>query len=301
MENIKTVTGTTAFIGENGNAENEYKSSYQEFDKQQNIIKEIYYTIDGEIETKNEYKFNESNLLIEEIHFLDEIEIADQLNYFYNDDKKLYKIETRYSDGSQSIKTIDRTKSKTTATILDEENNFEGEEIQIFDQEGNVIEEIIYDEDKKISQKFTHTYNDKNQMTSITEYGEDEEFIIKRTLEYNEEGKIIMESHYNRHDKLTKQIALEYNDDGEVITQQIGNSYLIKTTFDDKKRRIKDETIDLSNNVIADLKEYKYDENNLLIEEISYKMGQPNELEQGVFGKKRSNYISTKFTYEFHE
>ena len=301
MKKIKSVTGNTAFIGENGKPENNYKSSYQKFDSQQNIIKEMYYTIDGEVETANGYKFNESNLLIEETHYLDETEIADQLNYFYNDEGKLNKIETDYSDGSKSIKTINRTKLKISATILDEEKNFEGEEIQIFDQQGNVIEEIIYDEEKKISQKFLHSYNSDNQIISTTEHSEGGEFAIKRTFEHNKEGQIIKESQYNRHEKLLKRITFEYNNEGELTMQQIGNSYLIKTTYDDKKRRIKDETIDLSNNVIADLKEYKYNENNLMIEEISYKMGQQYELEPGVFGKKRSNYISTKFIYEFYE
>ncbi|RKX17146.1 MAG: hypothetical protein DRP35_11430 [Candidatus Zixiibacteriota bacterium] len=301
MEKIKSITGNTAFIDENGKPENNYKSSYQEFDSQQNIIKEMYYTIDGEIETANGYKFNESNLLIEETHYLDETEIADQLNYFYNDDGKLNKIETNYSDGSKSIKTINRTELKISATILDEENNFEGEEIQVFDQQGNVIEETIYDEEKKISQKFLHSYNSENQIISTTEHGEGGEFIIKKTFEYNKKGQITKESHYNRHEKLLKRITFEYDNEGELIMQQIGNSYLIKTTFDDKKRRVKDETIDLSNNVIADLKEYKYDENNFMIEEISYKMGQQYELEPGVFGRGRSNYISTKFTYEFYD
>ncbi|MCD6367317.1 MAG: hypothetical protein J7L46_07250 [Bacteroidales bacterium] len=145
-----------------------------------------------------------------------------------------------------------------------------------------------------------HNYNSDNQIISTTEHGEGGEFTIKKTFEYNKKGQITKESHYNRHEKLLKRITFEYNNEGELIMQQIGNSYLIKTTFDDKKRRVKDETIDLSNNVIADLKEYKYDENNFLIEEISYKMGQQYELEPGIFGRGRSNYISTKFTYEFY-
>ena len=48
MKKIRSIIGYTSFVGEDGVSENEYKSSYQEFDHNQNVIKDIIYTEDGD-------------------------------------------------------------------------------------------------------------------------------------------------------------------------------------------------------------------------------------------------------------
>lgn len=300
MKKIKSITTHTAFIREDGIPENEYKSSYQEFDINQNIIKDVIYTINGEIESASGYKFNESNILIVEIHYLNEADVAERLVYKYDNNRDLCETETTYSDGSKSFKKVNRNKQILSVSTLDEDNKLEGKEIKKFDKEGNVFEEVIYDENKNIIQKFLHDHDNENQLISTIEFSENERFVIKKIFKYNNKGHIIMESHHSERGKLIKTIISEYNEEGELTLQQYGNNYLIKISYDDKKRRIKDETINLSKNLIEALKLYKYDENDFLTEQISYEMGQQYELAPGAFGRTNSNYMSTKYQYEIY-
>jgi len=300
MKKIKSITGYTAFIGEDGIPENQYKSFYQEFDINQNIIKDVIYTGDGEIETASGYKFNESNILIEEIHYLNETDVAERLVYKSNNNGDLSEIETTYSDGSKTIKKINRNGQVLSVVILDEDNKLEGEEIRKFDEQGNVLEEVIYNENKNIKQKSLYEYDSKGQLINKTEFGENEDFVIRKTFDYNNKGYMIKKSHFSEHGKLINVVTAEYNEEGELILQQYDNKYLIKITYDDKNRKIKDETMNLSNNLVEALKVYEYDENDFLIEEISYEMGQQYELGPGVLGRTNSNYMSTKHQYQFY-
>lgn len=300
MKKIRSIIGYTSFVGEDGISENEYKSSYQEYDHNQNVIKDIIYTEDGEFETASEYKFNEANVLLEEIHYLNETDVAERLAYIYDDNENLNEIEITYSDGSKSIKKTSKNGQVLSVTIVDENNNLEGTEIRKIDANGNVVEEIIYDENKNIQQKFLHIYDSEYQIISTTEFGVNEGFIIKKVFEYDGQKHIIKETHYSERGKQINVIISEYNEQGELCSQQYDNNYAIKISYDEEGRRVRDETINLSNELTESLKVYKYDENNFLIEKISYEMGQQYELEPRVLARASSNYISTRLHYEFY-
>lgn len=300
MKKNKTITSYKAFINEENNPVNEYKYSYQEYDFNQNLIKEVFYLKDGHIETASAYKFNESNVMIEEIHYLSDTDVGERVLYKYYNNMDFRSIETIYSDGSKSIKLFKRNGQVLSVTIVNENNKFEGEEISKFDNQENVTEEIIMDEKRDIRQKFLHEYDRRGLLISTTESGENEEFIVKKIFEYNNKNQMIKETHISERGILINVIRSEYNTEGELILQQQGNKYLIKISYDDKKRRRRDETINLSNNLAEASKIYKYDENDLLTEEISYEMGQQYQLEPGVLGRSGSFNIRIKFHYEFY-
>ena len=104
MEKIRSITGYTSFVGEDDISNKEYKSSYREFDHNQNVIKDIVYNEEDEFETASGYKFNEANILLEEIHYLSESEVSEQLTYKYGNNGDLSEIETIYSDGPSPSK-----------------------------------------------------------------------------------------------------------------------------------------------------------------------------------------------------
>ncbi len=299
MNKIKSITGFTSFIGDDGTEFNEHKSTYQEFNTGHEMIKDITFTQEGEIETASGYKFDEFGNLTEELHYLNDTEVAEKLTFKYESDGELKEIETTYSDGSKSIQKRIRHGHELFIKTFDEDNRIEGEEVQKFDSKGNILERMVYDEDKTIQQKFTYEYDGKDLLKSIIEYGMKEEFIIKKNFEYNAGGQPVKELHFSERGKLFNTIVSEYNDKGNLISQRSGNSLLTRISYDDKGRKIKEETIDLSTGTTVAFKINTYDDIGLLSETISYDMGQEFQMEPGLFARSGSRRVKTKFQYEF--
>ena len=105
MKKIKSITGYTSLIADDGTEFNPYKSSYREFNPAEELIKDITFTTEGEIETASGYRFDESGHLTEELHYLNDTEVAEKLTFKYTPDGELKETETTYSDGSKSIQT----------------------------------------------------------------------------------------------------------------------------------------------------------------------------------------------------
>jgi len=299
MKIIKSITGQTALIGENDNIQSEYISSFQEFDDNKNLIKKVIYSENGEFETFSEYKYDEKNKLIEEIQYLEEDEVGERIKYKYDDSGILIEETLIYSDGASSIKKYNIDGNILTVNVYDESGNLEEEEIKKFNDNDKILEVTIYNEDKEIDQKYTFDYDDKQNMICSTEYGNKGEFVVKKDLEYDEKGNLIKESSYNGKGRLINVLTFEHDENGNMTSQQIGNRHLLKMTYDEQNRRIKEETINLNINLVETMKIFKYDEESLLIEEISYDMGRQFTIEKGAKGISDSNYLSTKYKYEF--
>jgi len=74
----------------------------------------------------------------------------------------------------------------------------------------------------------------------------------------------------------------------------------LKFTYDDNKKWEKQEYINLNNNLIESFSIFKYSDDHLLIEEISYAMGEQYELSPLAMGRTGSDYMSKKYQYEFY-
>ena len=298
MKNIKSITGITYNIGENDTILNEYKSSYQEFDLNNNIIKEIEYSKNGEFESAIEYKYNDKFNITEEINYIDEEEVGEHIIFKFDEEDNLIGTETTFPDGSKSIEVATHNENVWIILTHDEKGNFEGEEIRKFDENDNIIEETIYDEDKKNIQKIIYEYDDKFNNVSSTEYGEKGIFVVRKNFVFNEEGSVVKESSYNERGILINITESKYNDEDELILQQIDNAYLIEITYDDNNRKIKQQTTNLSINLVELLIIYNYDDEGFLIEEITFDMVQQYNVYHAT-GIINSKSISTKYQYEF--
>jgi len=299
MKKIKTITAYTSFVGEDNKREHEYKSFYEEFDLNQNVIKNIVYSDAGEVETASGYRFDESNRLIKVMHYLNESEISQELNYKYSYGE-LSQIETIYSDGSITIKTIRKNGRVVTTTIRGDDKIFEGEELRRHDGYGNVVEEFFYDENKLIRQRFLYEYDNKSKLICSTEFGADETFVVKKTFEYDHNGNILKESHYSEWGNLMSYILSEYNIHGKLISQQYDMNQLLKLEYDDDGRIIKEETAKIPNGMVISSKRYHYDKNNNLKGEISFDLGEQYDLQPGVSIRTGLNYVNKRFHYEFY-
>lgn len=300
MSKIKRITKFTALVGDKDELINEFKRHMQEFDEQQNCIKEVEYTSSGGIESASIYKFNNQNQMTGEIHYFDEDEVGEKIEYRLDESGKVKEIEIAYADDSKSIKKINRSEHKITVKAYDEDGEAEGEESVKFDQKGRTIEELRLDEDGIVSQRIKYTYDDSDQALTRVEYGEKDEFHLKTLFAYDDKGNMIQRTRENGKGKPIDSSLFEYDEhDNQTVIQT--NQHLQRTAYDDENRVASQETSSRANNMVENFTEYKYGEHGLVIEERSFEMGDAYQLEPGVFSRSGSNFIVTRYDYEFYD
>jgi hypothetical protein len=300
MIKIKQLSKFTAFVGEDNQVRNEFKSYQQEFDEQQNLLKETAYSSSGQVESASAYKYNGQNKMLAEIHYFEEDEVGETINYHLDEEGKPISIETTYGDSGKSIKKISRAGRLLTVKIVDEDGETEGEEIVKFDNKQRPIEETQIDEEGKISQRSVYEYNDSDQLVSRIDYGENNEFLTKTTFVYNEDGKLLQSVQRTESGNLINSVLYEYDASGNRTLLQ-NSHHQQKTTYDDQNRIVIEETINRSNKLVEGFTEYKYGDHGLLIEERTFEMGDAYQLEPMVFGRTKSNFVQTRYEYEFYK
>lgn len=300
MKKVKKITRYRRFVDDNDNLLNEYKSSYQEFDSNNNIIKEVDYNQSGEIETASGFKYDEKNRLIEEIHYFDEEEVGEVIRYKYNEEGKRTEIETTYADGSVSLKKINRSEKTISVKAFDEDGEMDGQDIVNYDADGNVIEEISLDEEQVIIDRTVYTYNEKKQLESKTNFGEKEEFLQKLVFEYDKNGNVNRETQLNRKDKPVRQVVYAYNSDNKMVEWE-NSQYLQQLKYDEEGRLIYEETRNRNNDMVESFTEYKFGKDGLLAETRSFQMGEQYQLQPGVYARGQLTFIINRNDYEFFD
>ena len=298
MKKIKNITRYRSVVGENDELLNEFKNSYQEFDINNNRIKDIDYTSSGEIETASGFKYNANNQLIEEMHYFDEDEVGEIVRYKLNGEGKPVEIETTYADGSVSLKKISRIENTLSIKSYDEDDDPEGEDIVKFNGEDKVVEELKYDEDHKIIYHTIYTHNNEGQVESKTVFGEKKEFLEKVVFEHDNNGNVTRETHLNRKDKPINQVVYNYNENGE-LGEWYNSQYLMQSKYDEKGRLVYEETRNRGNNLVESFTDYKFDKDGILLESRSFTLGEQYQLEPGVYARGKLTFIVIRHEYEF--
>ena len=299
MVKIKQLSKYTAFVGEDNQSLNEFKSYTQEFDEQQNLLKEIEYSATGQIESSSAYKYNDQNKMIAEIHYFEEDEVGETIKYKLDDDGKPIEIETTYGDSGKSIKKINRSGQLLTVKIVDEDDEAEGEETVKFDDKQRPVEETHIDEDGNVSRRAVYEYNDSGQVLSRIDYGEKNEFYTKTIFDYDKDGNRISSVQRSEKGNLINSILYEYDENGNQVLLQ-NSHHLRRTTYDDKNRIISEETINRSNNLSEGFTAYTYGEHGLLVEERTFEMSNTKQQDPLSFGDSKSNFLVNRYEYEFY-
>lgn len=297
MKKIRTVTGFISYLSGDEEPLNEFKYSYKEYDSEQNLIKEVTYTGEGEIETASAYKFDGSNVLIEEIHYLNETEVAERIEYKYDENGAHRLIEKTYSDGSKNIQNFSQNGKIVKILITNEDNEFEGEIIRELDARGNAVKETVYNYQRKIEQRFICEYDAGNFLTRLVEFGDNDEFIIEKLYHYNEKGLMTKETHLSERGKLVDMWQWEYDENGNTLLQR-SNDIIKRYYYDDNKRLIRDESIHIPAESVISSNNYKYDDKGLLIEVESYEMGEQYQVQPAIMARSASIHTRIRYEYE---
>ncbi|MFN8417112.1 MAG: hypothetical protein U0U66_12340 [Cytophagaceae bacterium] len=155
-----------------------------------------------------------------------------------------------------------RIKTRTVvSTELDEDGNSkEKKKVNIFDSQGNLIEEQSY-KSGSLDKKETYKYVSGNCVEHCI-YSSDGSLKKKETYKYDSFGKKIEEATYNGSGTLTSKTEIVYNAFGEKqsITKYDGKGTVVeKTVFTyDAKGLIKEKVVTDSKGKVIEKKVYTY-------------------------------------------
>ena len=217
-----------------------HKHSYIEFDENQNIVCEIKYNEDGEVDEKNINKFDEKANLIEEMSYLSEEEIAEHKTYERDEKGSVIKIFKHYQDGEKdTINFIRDDAGKIIEKItIDSYNEEEAREIIEYDND-KVVSRKEYEYDELVMEEH-FVYNDKGTLSEHTKWShEDENSKFKNV--YNEEGQIYQALKYNLQDKLISKAEYIYQGDNlvEIIEESPYGKSITRIEYDEKGNPVK--------------------------------------------------------------
>jgi hypothetical protein len=244
---VRTATGT----GDKG-----FKYSYTEMDKKGNILLDIKYSSNGEIEEKYVNKFDEAGNLTEEISYLTDDEIAEHKTYEFDTENKIIRAFKHYADGSKDLihYNYDGSGNICEKITVDAENEIESKEVfewkekflakrslyefneliseesNIYDDKGNRIENIKWLSEEG-NTRMEYSYNDNNEIVKLLTYNDEEKLVNKTVYSYNERGQIVKSDYESVRSKNSTSIAydergnaieqIEANEKGEINNQAI--------------------------------------------------------------------------------
>jgi len=219
----------------------EYKYSTTEYDKNGNVVLELKFNSNHELEDKYVNKYNDAGILVDEKHYLSFKEIAEHKTYELDAKGKIQKAFKHYNDGSKD--TIQYTydsngnlKEKITIDSYDEveakdvfeyehqklvkQESFEYDDLIakntfVYDPDGNLIEESSWTEDDNTRR--SNSYDENGNLEKVLFYNKKDELVAKTTYTYNEEGKIVgvkEETPYGN-----SSTVITYDENGNAIEQ----------------------------------------------------------------------------------
>lgn len=301
---IKVLKGFTALVHQEEDEtvpvhEKEHLSVHREFDFNGNCLKEFMYTASGEMEKGAEHDFDEAGQVVEARFFVDEDTVGERYVYHLDGDGLRIGTDIYYADGSISRETVARDGQRITTVRVDEDGDLENEIIRIYDAEDRLIEHLVRDESKEITERLVYAFDERGLQESTHYYAGEDLLLYKTFFEYDREGRVIEQITYNPDDSVARFVQFVYNRDGSLASQQVNEDYITHYTYDKEGRTVREETQGVHDELRHALKVFVYDREGLLMEEISYEMGQQFEMEPMVMGRLPSHYLSTRFEYEF--
>lgn len=299
MGKVKKLVKYLVITDDDDQIKHQHKSFLQELDKHGNVIREVDYKADGGVDNAADYTYDENNRLIEEVHYYED-EVSEIIRYNLDENGRRTEVETTYADNSKSVKKIVRDNNTITVTTFDEDGDIEEEEQIKYDEQGRIVEEVKTDEDGKTVTHSEYTYNKKGKLLYKTEYEGDNGSFIKTTLDYDNRDNLVSETQVTDQGNLVHSVNYQYNDKGERTTWQ-NNYHVHHVEYDEHGRPVTEETKNRMNNLIENFTEYKYNQQGLVAEERTFNLGDQYQIEAGVFGGSSSDFVITKYEYEFYD
>jgi len=245
---------------------NEYKFSTTEYDENGNVVLELKFNADHQLEDKFVNKYNDKGVLVEEKHYLSAKDLAEHKTYELDESGKILQAFKHYNDGTRDKiqYTYDNNGNLTEKTTIDSYDEVEAKEV--FEYEGtNLIKKESFEYDDLVS-KDTFAYDPDGNVVEESSWTEEDS--NRRSNTYDKNGHIEKVLFYNKKDELVAKTTYRYNEEGKIIgvaeETPYGNS---KTTisYDEKGNAI--EQIEKNDQgVLNNSAKRKFNENNDVVE-----------------------------------
>lgn len=242
-----------------------------EYNPNGDILLDATYTDEGMFNSKIIHEYDEKNQLAKTINYLDTNEISEDITFVRNAEGLIKETHILYNDGSKTLKKHAYSNNNLTEKIeiFDEENTIEGKETITYNANQDIIEHIEYDENNQQILRIVSSYNEQNKIIGRKEYDEKNELTSQYKYIYNDKLLLIEQLGLNSKNEIISKIMYAYDDKNRELKQQIDDTYLVRFEYDDEKK-IKIEERFYGSGTLFYQSEQKFDENDLLVEEIKF-------------------------------
>jgi len=219
----------------------EYIADYTEYTPAGNVKSGKSFNLNGEIQEKIEYIFDDQEILKEQLMYYDEDEVVERRTYDYDETSKLIRVNKFYSEGSHEYTLYFYDQGNKLVEKRRFSHDDEPEETEQYEYvNGNLIRESVYDQDMKLKSE-QRLIKDGNSLerqmmdidtgtSKIIEEYDDEGRKIK-TLVYDKKDRLVTRQNYfyenGKVSKITEETAhgtdttlLHYNKNGDVILHE---------------------------------------------------------------------------------
>lgn len=233
------------------NSDKQIIKSITEFDQNNNILLDINYADEYEIESKTIYEYS-GKILKKEINFFDEENISEEAEYFYNQNDKIEKIKISYADESFSIKEYSYNNEKNELQIIqfDEENEVESKEYLKFNSENLLIEKQVFDYDNILIEQIVNKYDNNKNIIYSKEFYKYDDIKTESKYEYNFSNKLTSFTKYNSKNQIIEQIKFTYNTNDKIIEQKHLGKMTIKFSYDEELQQKIEERYDTQGMIV---------------------------------------------------
>lgn len=233
------------------NSDKQIIKSITEFDQNNNILLDINYADEYEIESKTIYEYS-GKILKKEINFFDEENISEEAEYFYNQNDKIEKIKISYADESFSIKEYSYNNEKNELQIIqfDEENEVESKEYLKFNSENLLIEKQVFDYDNILIEQIENKYDNNKNIIYSKEFYKYDDIKTESKYEYNFSNKLTSFTKYNSKNQIIEQIKFTYNTNDKIIEQKHLGKMTIKFSYDEELQQKIEERYDTQGMIV---------------------------------------------------
>ncbi len=244
----------------------EWKASYEEFDKQGNEILSEDYDYDGSVNNKIVTKYDEKNRKKEiSIYSTDDfLSERHVLEYIGNTDKILAE-EIVYADMSKSIKSYTYEDNKVKIITQDEDEEIEEQEFLELDNDGHIIFKKIIDDFENVTTN-QRAFYENGKLVKRIEYDENDEETQHSEFKYNADNLLIQVKTIGKNGKIFDYNQFEYDDKGREKIRQIGTRGRVETEYNDELRQVIS-TTKASTGQIFGTSVTTYDEQGRILEE----------------------------------
>jgi DNA-binding MarR family transcriptional regulator len=250
------------------------------YDRNGNEIARYEYRGPGEFESKQEFRFNENNKILEETNYQDEHEILERKIFTRDENGQVEKIDIEYNDGSFSVQTVEKDDEANTENWIerDEDDEQESREFLKYDEKGRVILRESYDFNDKLLEAFEYEYNESGQLSRQRHLDDRRKLILETEFRYTESGQLLLRASRNRKGDLSDFLKIEYNENNKPVRQSFSGKYTFLFEYDDNGNTVVEEQY-AGESLLENRITFEYDVNNRVVLEEQLKLSKQYEYE----------------------